>query len=287
MSAVTIKLMGGLGNQLFQYATARALTLRTGAELKIDLSSYIDDPLRRYELASYSINGTIINNSDGVRSRNFVNQLKKVLRLLQSREKYYREPHFHYDPSVRNLSVPVFLEGYWQSEKYFAEHAINIRHDLIPIQPLELENAIVAEQIRSVNAVSVHVRRGDYVENVHTNSYHGVCSIEYYRAAIDWMRRSVGEIHLFIFSDDHEWTKHNLQTNCPTTYVIANPPDRGFRDMQLMAMCRHHIIANSSFSWWGAWLNPRPDKIVIAPKKWFANSENDTRDLIPDAWVRL
>ena len=280
--------MGGLGNQLFQYATARSLAIRTGAELRLDLSSYANDPLRCYELSVFPIIGQVIREADDrIEEPRFIGKMKKFLSQLQRKEKYYREPHFHYDPRVKNLSAPVFLEGYWQSEKYFVEDALSLRRELIPFQPLELDNASIAAQINTATAVSLHVRRGDYVANAHTNNYHGVCSIEYYRAAIEYMRHAAGDIHLFVFSDDQEWCKSNLEPNYPTTYATANPPDRGYRDMQLMALCRHHIIANSSFSWWGAWLNPRPDKIVVAPRNWFANSEHDTRDLIPETWVRL
>lgn len=101
------------------------------------------------------------------------------------------------------------------------------------------------------------------------------------------MGSRVARPHLFIFSDDHAWVQDNLEFDQPTTFVLANPPDRGFRDMQLMSRCRHHIIANSSFSWWGAWLDPRPDKLVVAPVRWFSSGTLDTRDLLPDRWVRL
>src|SRR5262249_17689343 len=108
-----------------------------------------------------------------------------------------------------------------------------------------------------------------------------------YRAAVDLVRQRVERPHLFMFSDDHEWTRANLAFDLPTTYVTANSADRGYRDMQLMRRCRHHVIANSSFRWWGAWLNPAPEKIVVAPARWFAGSDNDPRDLLPADWIRL
>lgn len=184
----------------------------------------------------------------------------------------------------RRTSSP---DGYWQSERYFVDAADIIRAEFKPRLALEPENAATAAAIDGVTAVSVHVRRGDYVTDKVTNAYHGVCSLDYYRAAIARIAERVASPHLFVFSDDHAWVQENLRSNYPTTYVTANSPDRGYRDMQLMSRCRHHIIANSSFSWWGAWLNPRPDKVVVAPARWFIDKSNDTRDLLPGEWLRV
>ena len=145
----------------------------------------------------------------------------------------------------------------------------------------------LVRRIDAVNAVSLHVRRGDYVDNPSTNRWHGICSLDYYQRALDYIGFHAEAPHLFVFSDDQKWTRANLRFAAATTFVEINPPDRGYRDMSLMARCRHHIIANSSFSWWGAWLNPSHEKIVVAPKQWFSAARNDTRDLIPPGWVRL
>ena len=200
---------------------------------------------------------------------------------------HYREPQFRYDPHLSDQKLPLYMDGYWQSELYFADAAEALRRELSPREPLDDVNAEMAQSIRQCTAVSLHVRRGDYVTNAHTNAYHGVCSLDYYRRAIDHIRGQISDAHLFVFSDDADWTRENLKTDLPTTYVSANPPDRGFRDIQLMSLCRHHIISNSSFSWWGAWLNPNPGKIVVAPSQWFAAGGNDTSDLVPGSWVRL
>lgn len=291
MTTVTVRLIGGLGNQLFQYAAARALALRHGAQVKLDLSGFESYGLRRYELDSYSIAASIATPDElaAIDARQPTGALldRLLSRLRPRPAQHYREPHFHYDPELARQALPIFMDGYWQSERYFADAADVIRRDLTPRDALEPNNAAVAAEIGQVNAVSLHVRRGDYVSNSHTNAYHGVCSLDYYRAAVAHIRSTVAEPHLFVFSDDHDWTRENLKLDLPTTYVIANSADRGFRDMQLMSLCRHHVIANSSFSWWGAWLNPSPEKIVVAPALWFAASENDTRDLVPAAWTRL
>jgi hypothetical protein len=296
MTTITTRLIGGLGNQMFQYAAARALALRRGAEVRLDVTGFENYQLRRYELDTYPIAAKIAVAEEGAGMANAAGagtraRLGRLLGLRQGRPlkggiTHYREPHFHFDASLAGQPLPLLMDGYWQSERYFADAAARIRAELTPLAPLELENASTAAEIDRVEAVSVHVRRGDYVTNAHTNAYHGTCALDYYKGAVDLIRAKVANPHLFVFSDDASWTRANLATDLPTTYVSANPPDRGFRDMQLMSRCRHHIIANSSFSWWGAWLNPRSDKIIVAPKKWFAASDNDTRDLVPAAWLR-
>ena len=295
MRYIYARLIGGLGNQMFQYAAARALALRQKAEVRLDLSGFENYGLRRYELDPYPIAATIATNEEIEAFKQPVAEILRqrarglLDRVLGStpRPIHYREPHFHFDPQLAKQTPPVLLDGFWQSELYFRDIAGILRTELAPRDPLEAENAALAAEIDQVEAVSLHVRRGDYVSNTSTNAYHGVCSLDYYRAAITRMREHLVTPHLFVFSDDHAWARDNLKAGVAITYVTVNPSDRGFRDMQLMSRCRHHIIANSSFSWWGAWLNPRPNKIVVAPNRWFAASPNDTRDLLPLEWSRL
>jgi hypothetical protein len=296
VNVVVTRLIGGLGNQMFQYAAGRALALRCGAALKLDLSGFATYAKRRYELGDFPICATPASEADrtglGLRAGALIGWGRRFRRLLgidveSEASPIYRERHFHFDAQVRNLSPPVYLDGYWQSEKYFFDCAGLLRRELTPMAPLEPENAAMAARIDAVNAVSLHVRRGDYVNEPDIGRYHGLCSAEYYQSAVDYIARKAGDIHLFVFSDDQDWVRDNLHFALPSTLVAANPPDRGFRDMQLMARCRHHIVANSSFSWWGAWLNSAPDKVVVAPKRWFRVERNDTSDLIPESWMRL
>ncbi len=305
MTTITTRLIGGLGNQMFQYAAARALALRCGAEVRLDLSSFKDQPAgntpRRYELDTFSIAATFATEYEPLREERTAVAVPGGAQAWLGRVigrqpniggktaavRHYREPHFHFDTELSKQPLPLLIDGYWQSERYFCDAALTIRADLTPTTPLEPYNAATAAHIDEVEAVSVHVRRGDYVTNAQANAFHGTCSLDYYRAAVDFVGRRAGRPHLFVFSDDPNWTRDNLRSDLSTTYVTANPPDCGYRDMQLMSRCRHHIIANSSFSWWGAWLNPRPDKIVVAPAVWFAKPGKNTRDLLPTAWVRL
>jgi hypothetical protein len=292
---IIVRLIGGLGNQMFQYAAGRALALRSGAALKLDVSGFETYGLRRYELDAYPIAATLADAGElamvGVGAAPPSLPLRILAKLTGIKPPrnpfHYREPHFPFDAKLASQPLPLFMDGYWQSERYFSDIAQTLRAELTPRDAMDAANAATAAEIASVTAVSLHVRRGDYVSNAHTNAYHGVCSLDYYRTAIDHIRAHVSAPHLFVFSDDAEWTRANLTSDLPTTYVSANPPDKGFRDLQLMSLCQHHIIANSSFSWWGAWLNGQPGKIVIAPKTWFSAGGNDTRDLVPEAWVRL
>jgi hypothetical protein len=281
---------------MFQYAIGRALAIRSGTALKLDLSSFATDIKRRFELDTFPIQATPASEIDLKsfrlrRNGNKWNWQARASRVLDrylgtGRSSVYRERFFHFDPMVRNLKPPVYLDGYWQSEKYFADCAQLLHREFTPLAPLEPENAVIAGRIGSTNAVSLHVRRGDYVNEPNVSRYHGTCSADYYRRAVDHIAGRVQDGHLFVFSDEPNWARDNLQFAQPTTVVAVNGLNRGFRDMQLMARCRHHIIANSSFSWWGAWLGRTPDKIVVAPKRWF-QVDHDIGDLIPASWVQV
>ncbi len=287
-------LIGGLGNQMFQYAVGRALSLRKNTELRLDISGFASYGLHQgFELERvFACPAEIASTSEidrllGWQSNHFIRRL-----LLHSRFAVFRrntlvvEPYFHYWPGIKLLGAECYLSGYWQSEKYFADLSMQIRADFTFKQPLAGKNVELAKQINLVNAVSLHVRRGDYVKSQKTNSTHGLCSLEYYRDAIRYVTERVERPQFFIFSDDIEWVKSNLKIDFPVDYVKHNRGKESYNDMRLMSLCHHHIIANSSFSWWGAWLNPNMDKIVVAPGKWFAN-QTEVKDLIPDGWITL
>jgi hypothetical protein len=188
------------------------------------------------------------------------------------------------------LRIPdgVFLSGYWQSEKYFSD-AIGVIRDTFAFRrpPSGLNNSL-ATQIAAQNAtaISLHVRRGDYVHKAAVSQTHGSCSLSYYDAAVRHMASHVKTPHFYVFSDDTDWVRANLNMPFPHVFVEHNRGSASYEDMRLMSLCRHHIIANSSFSWWGAWLNADPEKIVVAPDKWF-NNENVVEDLFLSDWVRL
>jgi len=190
-----------------------------------------------------------------------------------------------FDPKVLEEPGYVRLVGYWQNEKYFEEIADVIRSDFEFREPLDASDAAIAVEIERSTAVSVHVRRGDNVWNPASTRFHGVLPLEYYRSATELIRSSVSEPHFFVFSDDPEWCRANLQLPGPVTVVDHNQDNAG-DDLRLMALCRHHVVANSTYSWWGAWLSRREDKIVVAPKK-FVAAAGVEHDVVPDHWVTL
>ncbi len=181
----------------------------------------------------------------------------------------------------------MYLQGYWQSEKYFKDIEKIIRDDFTFSEEPDYQNKQMADTIKCCEAVSLHVRRGDYVSNPVTTEYHGICSEDYYRRAVREVERYCKNPQFFVFSDDPSWAKENLETGYPTTIIDFNGSEKDYEDLRLMSLCQHHIIANSSFSWWGAWLSWNPQKIVIAPKKWFNRPEINTQDLIPESWIRI
>lgn len=287
---VITRLIGGLGNQMFQYAAGKRLSCALNAELKLDTSLFETTKYRvqrQYALDVFSIDEAIASPGE-VRSylpRNGI--WRRLLGAERMDRTYYKERYFHFDPAVLCLTGEVFLEGYWQSERYFSDVAGTIREAFQLKTPLEGRNKELAEHIAAVEAVSLHVRRGDYVADETTHHRYGVCGIDYYQRAISHIAEHVERPELFIFSDDPEWARSNLKFSHPMTFIDHNPPAQGYEDMRLMSLCRHHIIANSSFSWWGAWLNSRPDKIVIAPRNWFDHYDVDTSDLYPQGWLKF
>lgn len=291
---VITNLIGGLGNQMFQYAAGRALSLKRSDPLRLDISGFANYALHQgFELERIFNCTTEIATEADVRSILGWQYLSTIRRVASRpgmeafrRKGFIVEPHFHYWQGIKDVPRDCYLVGYWQSEKYFEDVASVIRDELTFKLPLTNRNADIAEQVNKLNAVSLHVRRGDYANNLNTTATHGLCSLEYYQAAIQYIAGRVKQPVFFIFSDDLEWVKENLKIDFPCQYVAHNKGAESYNDMRLMSLCKHHIIANSSFSWWGAWLNPNADKIVVAPKRWFVN-ETNTEYLIPQDWVIL
>jgi hypothetical protein len=192
-----------------------------------------------------------------------------------------------YDCRILNTPKNVYLDGYWQSEKYFREIKDVIRSEFQVKYPQDTKSQEIGKVISSTQSVSVHVRRGNYASNPRVNSHHGTCAVEYYQECAKTIEGKLSSPHYFVFSDDIAWAKVNLDFHYPTTFVDHNDPSHDYEDLRLMSMCRHHIIANSTFSWWAAWLNANPDKIVLAPRQWLNDPAIDTRDLLPSNWIRV
>lgn len=287
MASVTVNMMGGAGNQMFQYAAARALALRTGADLVLDILSYRarsrHTPPRSFCLDRFPIAARIAPKRQGDPGRLGKLADRAVRWFATGRVPRLREAHFHFDPRIISARPPVRLDGYFQSERYFADAEEQIRAELAP--PAEAGYAAaLAHRIGEAQSVSLHVRRTDYTQG-DAASVHGLCAPDYYAAAVAELSQRLGPLEIFVFSDDIAWAEANLDLKQPATFVSdGRVSDLG--ELWLMSLCRHHVIANSTFSWWGAWLSPNPDKIVIAPRKWFADGSFDTTDLVPESWFR-
>jgi hypothetical protein len=290
---VIVKLIGGLGNQMFQYATGRRLAHRLGTQLKLDVSDFEIYKLRSYNLDIFDLVGEFATTAEvawlkfGKASR--IKKLWLLIKQGRSGPSYIQEKHFHLNPGVLTLHDNVYLDGYWQSEAYFKDIEDVIRNDFKLRAPPSEENSRLADRIDSVCPVSLHIRRGDYVSDPTTNRVHGTLDPDYYERSMDLIAAKITNPHFFIFSDDPGWGKMNLAMKHGRTVSIIDNNDEAHahEDFRLMSRCKHHVIANSSFSWWAAWLNPYPEKIVIAPKKWFNDPSIDTSDLIPESWLRI
>ncbi len=291
---ILVKLMGGLGNQMFQYAAAKALACKHNVDIKVDLSFLNADPkgnytARKYELDIFNSVIKIASEEDLLKFNNKINN--KIARSLQrnfpSLFTYLlaAESGSNYSLAFQSYPKNTYLNGFWQSEKYFEHYKAQIKTDyeFKKIIPNALQ--VILNQIQNSNSISIHVRRGDYVALKSANDFHGICNIDYYKTAISLMAQKNKNIELFIFSDDIDWCKQNFEFNFPMHFVQHKL--ESYWDMFLMSNCKHNIIANSSFSWWAAWLNKNIEKTIIAPKNWFANTAINTNDLIPLQWIKI
>lgn len=287
---VVVRLDGGLGNQMFQYACARRLAHVRSVDLKLDISPFAQGSLRSFALDGFRI--AAITSSDGeVRIFRLKARLGTILHKRTKRRFglpiIVRNHSLEFDATIRHLDGNVYLDGYWQSEKYFSDIADLLRSDFRLAQPLPPSEADLLKAICSTNSVAVHVRRGDYVSNPAVAAKHGLCSDDYYRNAVRLMRSHVPDAHLFVFSDEPDWVRRNMEFEGPYTIVQSSGAASHHHDLTLMSSCRHQIIANSSFSWWGAWLNVNPEKIVVSPSSWFREEGHDSGDLVPEPWLRV
>ena len=301
---ITVSLIGGLGNQMFQYAAGKALAERHGVHLCLDASGFRDYALRSFLLDRLLVPEAVASSVQAEAPQkvaaNFVRakwkgRLDRLLgraglpKLAPSPQEY-REPHFHYDPAFEALGPETSLFGYFQSERYFGSIAGGLREWFMPREPLGGAGADMLARIESSRLpISVHVRRGDYL-NPGTAEFHGILAEPYYRQALGRLEAGIGqEAELFVFSDEAAAAEQVLNFVPKSRLVhVRGDPERPWEDMALMARCPHHIIANSSFSWWGAWLNRSPEKIVVAPRAWFAPAELKkliTADLYPSGWI--
>lgn len=225
--------------------------------------------------------------TDGIRNAHGYELPVAIYRKFRPRYRFVGERTFRFDPRVLELPDDVCLFGYWLSERYFADIEDTIRREFRFRKPPSVANAQWLDQLGSCESVAVHVRRGDYASNPRLRSIHGLCDPNYYSRAADVVRGRVQDPVFFLFSDELQWAVDNLDLGPEPVVVDENRGKASPQDLRLMAGARHNIIANSGFSWWGAWLNPNPEKVVCAPQQWFADSAYDASDVIPSSWVSL
>lgn len=277
MAFSIIKLKGGLGNQMFQYAFYLAL------KGKHPLTCYLFDN----EESRFCHNGIALDDAFEIETAKKAKWCRRVNRhlpsLVRNACRVEQENALQYDAKYLNCNKPtVLFDGYWQSEKYFSPVADKVRDAFrFREESISEKNKELAESLRGLETVSVHIRRGDYLQ---LTEYHGLCTESYYRDAMDYMRAHHPNATFVFFSDDIPWVKANIMDDS-AVYVDWNVEKDSWQDMYLMSQCKHNIIANSSFSWWGAWLNGNPDKSVVAPKQWFRVSPN--YDILPNNWITL
>ena len=292
---VIVNLMGGIGNQLFQYALGRHLSIKNNTTLRLDINGY-----KSYKWHNYSLN--LFSIEEDYFPHNIVNMGYLKFHIWLNMDKPNNKK-FHivetklkpFDSNILNAGKNIYLDGYWQSEKYFKEIRHVLLKDLIIKRELTGNNKKISESINTCNSVGIHIRRGNYVTSAEANKIHGICTPEYYAKSILYIMQKIVQPHFFIFSDEIEWAKSNFIVNHPHTFVDTNKgfdgenyqDEKNVDDLRLMSLCKHNIIANSSFSWWGAWLNNNPDKIVVAPENWFSDQAIDSKDLIPELWIKL
>ncbi len=280
---IIIRIKGGLGNQLFQYAVGRAVALHHQVPLKLDLTIFETYKLHNgYRLDQFAIQAEIATESEINKLTGGKNVLISALRKagLVKKKSYFKEKRISYFDGGIFKNNFVYLNGYWQNELYFSNIRELLLRELSPINLMNDLGSAYLESINKSNSVSLHVRRGDYLnlKNI------GVLDVDYYTKAVEYIRTIVENPTFYIFSDDLDWCKNNLGFLDDCIYVDRTQTE--IDDLQLMSYCRHNIIANSSFSWWGAWLNQNSKKIVIAPKGWLLN-DPDSSNLILSEWVKL
>ena len=289
------QIKGGLGNQMFQYAAGRVLAEKHGVELCLDTSPFKNRDFhtgfeldRLFGIKNRIASGKEIKDLIGWRSTRIGTYIlsKNFFSFLRGR-RYYIEQGLFFDYSFFSLPPDCYITGYWQSEGYFAGYE-DLIQNLFSFAPLVSErNKKFADKIINCNSVSIHVRRGDYVTYPDTNKRHGTCPREYYENAIRYLNKFINDPVFFVFSDDMDWAINNIKIDREHYFVNHNTGMESYNDMWLMSLCRHHVIANSTFSWWAAWLNPSQNKLVVSPKQWFRDPSRSSSKIIPDQWVRI
>jgi hypothetical protein len=286
-------IIGGLGNQMFQYSAGKSLALTLSSQLKLDISDYKNYPLRTFSLDCFNTNCSLAKEEEVVRFKNLLaapktGTLSKVAKIYSiiTGIKVYKEKGFAFDANYFKIKDNNYITGYFASEKYFKNIEKDIRQEFTLRKHFSDNAQYLQKGILNSNSISIHIRRGDYISNATTKNFHGTCDLSYYKSGITYLKTRISKPAYYIFSDDIAWAKNNLPIKKRVIYV-SDTIKYDYEEMMLMSLCRYNIIANSTFSWWGAWLNKYHNKIVIAPKRWFNDASVDTKDLYLSDWLKI
>ncbi len=293
---IAIQLTGGLGNQLFQYAAAKALSLYHKSELLLEVSSFYREELpdlevpRNFELYNFTgVAEKLIQASEIQHDKKFsFLKERKIEKILANyKRRVYKEPFYHFDANFFKSKSSVFLKGGWQSPKYFNNYADIIKSTLQLKEATYSNVKAKAITLENTSTVAVHIRRADYLRKPIILEWHGVLGKDHYAKAFEELSKHTSIDKVLYFSDDPDWVAKELLSLMPGEIVSNEISSTPYEDFYLMQHCTHNIIANSSFSWWAAWLNPNPNKIVIAPHRWFNKAPLNTKDLYPEGWIKI
>jgi hypothetical protein len=294
---VVVKISGGLGNQLFQYAYGRQIADRSGAELKLDLRKVGRKyhPWQRrpwhYALWPFRIRASVASLAE-CRSLKFdtssaygklyailLQQFHKTKDARGASPHYVKQRRVGFVPELMDVTDPAYLDGHWESGRYFPDVEASLREEFQLRDGPQGRNAELLDEIRGSNAVSIHVRRTDFL--FADGGTKNICTLDYFQQAAEIIRKKAGAAHFFVFSDDIPWCRDNLDLGGPMSFSDANGRTTAHEDLRLMSHCKHHVVPNSTLGWWGAWLNPDPAKLVVCPKAW------PLADVIPDEWIAI
>ncbi len=289
---IIVKLISGLGNQLFQYMFGRQAAMVNNMPLKVDTSFYETQGLRDYKLGHYKMAAQIASKEDIERVLRIYDPINKVQRYFSGYNKYYykEKKAWGYDPLVADAAKGgIYLDGYWQNYKYYTNINNGFLNEVTLINEAELSQYNVYSTIKQdKQSVSIHIRRGDYITDKDANKMMGVLSLDYYNRAVAYIRNHLSDPRFYVFSDDLNWAADNLKLDGLVELVDIANGEKDYIELDLMSKCRNNIIANSTFSWWGAFINKNPAKIVIGPKKWVPAPEiNAEIDLLFPEWIKI
>lgn len=277
---IVVKLQGGLGNQMFQYAIGRQVATNLNTKLILDTSSYRNDSLRQLQLTNFKIDANTTENK-------IIKNLYSLISKFKSFKVFREKETFIYDESYLNIEPYTILEGYWQNYNYFASIKNLLKNDLT-LRNIDQKILDYSKKISMTNnPVCLHVRRGDMVTNKEANKVHGAMDLNYYLESIKLAQGKLRDPFFYIFSDDIGWAKENIK-DINANFIDFTNTTEPHKDFFLMRSCKHFIIPNSTLSWWAAWLESSDNSIVIAPEKWLSIRKLDLySNLIPTSWTLI